>query len=127
MDKAKSKLADDLTGAFQAVTEAGAKPMHFEPLTSSGTTGLPHDLDMVLDLPLTLTVELGRAKLPIGELLSMHPGAVLPLDVKAGDPLNVLVNGCLVARAEIVVTDGSYGIRLTQIVTPSERLRNLHS
>ena len=101
--------------------------MAFEPLETSGQPVPERDFGMVLDLPLDMTVELGRVKMPIGELLSTHPGAVLTLDIKAGDPLRIMVNGRLVAKGDIVVADEQYGIRLTEIVTPSERLRNLRS
>lgn len=125
MEKSKYSKADDLTGAFQQVPEAVARAMAFDQLTDSAKPGPLRDLDMVLDLPLNMSVELGRVKLPIGQLLSLHAGAVIELDVKAGDPLNIMVNGCLVARGDIVIVNDKYGIRLTEIVTPSERLRNL--
>ena len=125
MEKSKYSKADDLTGAFQQVPEAVARAMAFDQLTDSAKPGPLRDLDMVLDLPLNMSVELGRVKLPIGQLLSLHAGAVIELDVKAGDPLNIMVNGCLVARGDIVIVNDKYGIRLTEIVTPSERVRNL--
>lgn len=125
MDNFKHGKADDLTGAFQPVPETAPRSMAFDQLAASGKPGPERDMEMVLDLPLNMTVELGRVKLPIGELLSVHPGAVLELDMKAGDPLNIMVNGCLVARGDIVIFNEKYGIRLTEIVTPSERLRNL--
>ena len=125
MEKSKYSKADDLTGAFQQVPEAATRAMTFDQLTDSGKPGPLRDLDMVLDLPLNMSVELGRVRLPIGQLLSLHSGAVIELDVKAGDPLNIMVNGCLVARGDIVIVNDKYGIRLTEIVTPSERLRNL--
>ena len=125
MEKSKYSKADDLTGAFQQVPEAVARAMAFDQLTDSAKPGPLRDLDMVLDLPLNMSVELGRVKLPIGQLLSLHAGAVIELDVKAGEPLNIMVNGCLVARGDIVIVNDKYGIRLTEIVTPSERLRNL--
>lgn len=125
MEKSNHSKADDLTGAFQQVTETSAHSVVFDQLTATGKPRPQRDLDMVLDLPLNMTVELGRVKLPIGDLLSLHPGAVLELNMKAGDSLNIMVNGCLVARGDIVILNEKYGIRLTEIVTPSERLRNL--
>jgi flagellar motor switch protein FliN/FliY len=79
----------------------------------------------VLDLPVQLTVELGRAKTTIGALLDLAQGSVLELDRAAGEPLDLLVNGCLVARGEVVVIDGRFGIRLTEVLAPDERLRRL--
>jgi len=127
MQKPNPSKADDLTLAFESVHEPGVRSMAFEPLETSGQPVPERDFGMVLDLPLDMTVELGRVKMPIGELLSTHPGAVLTLDIKAGDPLRIMVNGRLVAKGDIVVADEQYGIRLTEIVTPSERLRNLRS
>jgi len=124
----KPNKADDLTLAFEIVNDQ--QPARSMPLESLETSGQPvpeRDIGMVLDLPLDMTVELGRVRLPIGELLTTHPGAVLTLDIKAGDPLNIMVNGCLVAKGDIVVADEKYGIRLTEIVTQSERLRNLRT
>jgi len=124
----KPNKADDLTLAFEIVNDQQpARSMPFESLETSGQPVPERDIGMVLDLPLDMTVELGRVRLPIGELLSTHPGAVLTLDIKAGDPLNIMVNGCLVAKGDIVVADEKYGIRLTEIVTQSERLRNLRT
>jgi flagellar motor switch protein FliN/FliY len=125
MDRTKPSKADDLTHAFQQVSDHDVQAKVFETLSASGAPGAARDLDMIMDLPVTMTVELGRVKLSIGELLSVHSGAILTLNAKAGDPLDIRVNGCLVARGEIVVTHGNYGIRLTEIVTPSERLNQL--
>jgi flagellar motor switch protein FliN/FliY len=128
MQRSKPHKVDDLTHAFEWVNEPpSARAMAYESLEPTGQPVSGRDLGMVLDLPLDMTVELGRTKLSVGELLSTHPGAVLSLDIKAGDPLNIMVNGCLVAKGEIVVSDEKYGIRLTEIVTRSERLRNLRN
>jgi flagellar motor switch protein FliN len=126
MQRNKPNKADDLTLAFELVNEPpSARAMSFEALEPSGQPITDRDFSLVLDLPLDMTVELGRVKLSVGELLSTHPGAVLGLDMKAGDPLHIMVNGCLVAKGEIVVSDEKYGIRLTEIVTQSERLRHI--
>ena len=68
-------------------------------------------------------VELGRTKMSIGELLALHKGSVIELNVHAGDPLDLVVNGCLIAQGEVVIVNDRYGIRLTDIISPSERLR----
>jgi len=83
-------------------------------------------LDLILDIPVTLTVELGRTKIPIKHILQLAQGSVIELDALAGEPMDVLVNGCLIAQGEVVVVNEKFGIRLTDIVTPSERMRRLN-
>jgi flagellar motor switch protein FliN/FliY len=81
---------------------------------------------MILDIPVTLTVELGRTKILIRNLLQLAQGSVVELDALAGGPMDVLVNGCLIAQGEVVVVNDKFGIRLTDIITPEERLRGLN-
>jgi flagellar motor switch protein FliN/FliY len=81
---------------------------------------------MILDIPVTLTVELGRTKIAIRNLLQLAQGSVVELDALAGQPMDVLVNGCLIAQGEVVVVNDKFGIRLTDIITPEERLRGLN-
>lgn len=80
-------------------------------------------LEMVLDVPITLSLELGRAKLSVRELLDLTQGSVVKLDRPAGEPLDILVNGCLVARGEVVVVNERFGVRVTDVVSPEERVR----
>jgi flagellar motor switch protein FliN/FliY len=87
---------------------------------------LANDIDLILDIPVQLTVELGRTKIPIKSILQLAQGSVVELDGMAGEPMDVLVNGCLIAQGEVVVVNDKFGIRLTDIVTPSERLRRLN-
>ena len=82
------------------------------------------DMDMIMNLPVKVMIELGRTKMPLGDLMSIQNGGVIELDVEAGEPLNLVVNGCLIAQGEVVIVDDRYGIRLTDIISPSERLRN---
>jgi flagellar motor switch protein FliN/FliY len=89
------------------------------------TDGSPRRLDMLLDLPLDVSVELGRAKLSIQELLSQGPGSVITLDKVAGEPLDILINDRLVARGEAVVVNDKFGVRITDIVSPQERIMRL--
>ena len=84
------------------------------------------DLDMILDIPVSLEVQLGRTKITIKNLLQLAQGSVVELDGLAGEPMNVLVNGCLIAQGEVVVVNDKFGIRLTDIITPSERIRKLN-
>ncbi len=83
------------------------------------------DINMVLDIPVQLSVELGRTKVPIKYILQLAQGSVVELDALAGEPMDVLINGYLIAQGEVVVVNDKFGIRLTDVVTPSERLRRV--
>ncbi|MEX1669271.1 flagellar motor switch protein FliN [Zhongshania guokunii] len=83
------------------------------------------DLEMVLDIPVRITLEVGGTDMPIRDLLQLHQGAIVELDRQAGDALDVLVNGTLIARGEVVVVEDKLGIRLTEVVSPAERLQSL--
>jgi len=91
---------------------------------SSGDTPID-DISRVLDIPVQLSVELGRTKVPIRHILQLGQGSVVELDALAGEPMDVLVNGYLIAQGEVVVVNDKFGIRLTDVVTPSERLRRV--
>ena len=92
---------------------------------SAGGDAAAQNLDMILDIPVNMTVELGRTKIAIRNLLQLAQGSVVELDGLAGEPMDVLVNGCLIAQGEVVVVNDKFGIRLTDIITPAERLRRL--
>lgn len=114
------------TGGGQGDADAafGAAAPHFDgELPSQPTTN--NDISMVLDIPVTLSVELGRTKVPIKYILQLAQGSIVELDALAGEPMDVLVNGYLIAQGEVVVVNEKFGIRLTDIVTPSERLRRV--
>jgi flagellar motor switch protein FliN/FliY len=85
-----------------------------------------HDFEMILDIPVQLAVELGRTRISIRNLLQLAHGSVVELEAFAGEPLDVLVNGTLIAQGEVVVVNDKFGIRLTDIITPSERMRKLN-
>ena len=89
--------------------------------------GSLNDYDMILDIPVQLTVELGRTKIAIRNLLQLAHGSVVELDGMAGEPMDVLVNGTLIAQGEVVVVNDKFGIRLTDIITPAERIRKLRN
>jgi flagellar motor switch protein FliN/FliY len=93
------------------------------PPTNASTAG--NDINMILDIPVQLTVELGRTRIPIKHILQLAQGSVVELEALAGEPMDVLVNGYLIAQGEVVVVNDKFGIRLTDIVTPSERMRRL--
>jgi flagellar motor switch protein FliN len=86
-----------------------------------------HDvnLDVILDVPVTLSMEVGRTRIPIRNLLQLNQGSVVELDRAAGEPLDVFVNGTLVAHGEVVVVNEKFGIRLTDVISPAERIRKL--
>ena len=95
------------------------------PFSAPNKDGTMQDINMVLDIPVTLSVELGRTKVPIKYILQLAQGSVVELDALAGEPMDVLVNGYLIAQGEVVVVNDKFGIRLTDVVTPSERLRRV--
>lgn len=107
----------------QAVEQvAPASFTNFSPTPGNMPSG---DINMILDIPVQLTVELGRTRIPIKNILQLAQGSVVELDALAGEPMDVLVNGYLIAQGEVVVVNDKFGIRLTDIVTPSERMRRL--
>jgi len=83
------------------------------------------NLDVILDIPVTLSMEIGRTKIPIRNLLQLNQGSVVELDRLAGEPMDVLVNGTLVAHGEVVVVNEKFGIRLTDVISPAERVKKL--
>ena len=92
---------------------------------AAGEGNASKKLDLLLDVPLDLSVELGRSRMSIQDLLNLSPGSVIELDKIAGEPLDLLVNGRLVARGEAVVVNDKFGVRITDIVSPSERIARL--
>ena len=120
-------VADGLSGAVEVADRVGSAS-HVFPKLSGNAAGGPvrQDIDMILDIPVQLTVELGRTRIPIKHILQLAQGSVIELDALAGEPMDVLVNGCLIAQGEVVVVNDKFGIRLTDIVTPSERVRRLN-
>lgn len=84
------------------------------------------DLERILDIPVQLSVEIGRARTTISNVLQLSPGSVVELEAQAGAPMDVLINGYLIAQGEVVVVNDRFGIRLTDIVTPAERMRRLN-
>ena len=118
--EAKPETASELHSAADQV--AAASFQNFTPTTATSTG---NDINMILDIPVQLTVELGRTRIPIKHILQLAQGSVVELEALAGEPMDVLVNGYLIAQGEVVVVNDKFGIRLTDIVTPSERMRRL--
>lgn len=111
----------------EAAAEPAAQPAVFEQFGAPAAGGgAIQDFDMILDIPVALTVELGRTKISIRNLLQLAHGSVVELDGLAGEPMDVLVNGTLIAQGEVVVVNDKFGIRLTDIITPQERIRKLN-
>ncbi len=102
-----------------------ASPAPFANFAPNSGTSAGNDINMILDIPVQLTVELGRTRIPIKNILQLAQGSVVELEAMAGEPMDVLVNGYLIAQGEVVVVNEKFGIRLTDIVTPSERMRRL--
>ena len=92
---------------------------------SAAAAETPRNFDLLLDIPLKITVEMGRTKMALGDLLQLGPGSVVELSKLAGEPLDVLVNGRPIARGEAVMVNEKFGIRLTDVISPSERLEGL--
>jgi len=97
----------------------------FKSFENNDIAGSLQDIDLIMDIPVKLTVELGRTKMTIKELLRLSQGSVVALDGLAGEPLDILINGYLIAQGEVVVVADKYGVRITDIITPSERMRRL--
>lgn len=112
--------------AAAAPAAQSASQSVFKPLAGA-TTGSGNDIDLIMDVPVQLTVELGRTRLTIKNLLQLGQGSVVELDGLAGEPMDIFVNGYLIAQGEVVVVEDKYGIRLTDIITPSERINRLNN
>lgn len=133
-DTPQTGMEDDWGAALaeQSKQEAALQPSQpavaaFEDFSTSNVkSGSHNDIDFILDIPVQLTVELGRTKIAIKNLLQLAQGSVVELDGLAGEPMDVLVNGCLIAQGEVVVVNDKFGIRLTDIISPSERIRKLN-
>jgi flagellar motor switch protein FliN/FliY len=113
-------VASEVAGPAESVA-----PATFANFAPHNAPGAGNDLNMILDIPVQLTVELGRTRIPIKHILQLAQGSVVELETLAGEPMDVLVNGYLIAQGEVVVVNDKFGIRLTDIVTPSERMRRL--
>lgn len=124
-----SALAEQTLGSSPAAEEpAPASAAHvFQPLNKPAESDSPTDIDMIMDIPVQLSVELGRTRLTLKNILQLGQGSVVELDGLAGEPLDVFVNGYLIAQGEVVVVEDKYGIRITDIVTPSDRIHRLNN
>lgn len=110
--------------APQRAREIEARPANFGNLKQENT-GSVSNMDMILDIPITISVEIGRTRMMVKDLLQLSQGAVVELEKLAGEPMEILVNGRLIARGEAVVVNEKFGIKLTDIVSPTERINKL--
>lgn len=110
----------------KASTAKSASDDIFRPLSPDSGSSQARELEMIMDIPVKLTVELGRTKLTIKQLLELAQGSVIELEGLAGEPMDILINGYLIAQGEVVVIEDKYGIRITEIITPSERIHKLN-
>lgn len=122
-------MADEWAAALEQQEKAGQPPAQQVELDEfvnpgSAVAGRP-DLDVILDIPVTISMEVGRTSITIRNLLQLNQGSVIELDRLAGEPLDVLVNGTLIAHGEVVVVNEKFGIRMTDVISPSERIKKL--
>jgi flagellar motor switch protein FliN/FliY len=122
LNESKPETASEVAAPLESVSAPAFTNFAANP---AGAIGAGNDLNMILDIPVQLTVELGRTRIPIKHILQLAQGSVVELEAMAGEPMDVLVNGYLIAQGEVVVVNDKFGIRLTDIVTPSERMRRL--
>ncbi|HRH76650.1 MAG TPA: flagellar motor switch protein FliN [Cellvibrionaceae bacterium] len=127
----QDNIADEWAAALEQQerdeqAQSQAKAMAFEELKdeSQGVEGRP-ELDVILDIPVTISMEVGRTPISIRNLLQLNQGSVIELDRLAGEPLDVLVNGTLIAHGEVVVVNEKFGIRMTDVISPTERIKRL--
>jgi flagellar motor switch protein FliN/FliY len=129
-DDEASRVAAELAAAAMGDSPYQARPASqiFEDFgAGGGNKGSLNDFDMILDIPVQITVELGRTKLSIRNLLQLAHGSVVELEGLAGEPMDVLVNFTLIAQGEVVVVNDKFGIRLTDIISPAERMRKIRN
>jgi flagellar motor switch protein FliN/FliY len=114
---------DDMSAMMAAAMESETADLN----SSDGATkNISPDLDVILDIPVQLAMEVGSTSISIRNLLQLNQGSVIELDRLAGEPLDVLVNGTLIAHGEVVVVNEKYGIRMTDVISPSERIKKLN-
>jgi flagellar motor switch protein FliN/FliY len=131
MEEQGDDTQDDIDALLAAGDETPAAPAaeraeldEFDPAARNLRNGAP-DLDVILDIPVRISMEVGNTEITIRNLLQLNQGSVIELDRLAGEPLDVLVNGTLIAHGEVVVVNEKFGIRMTDVISPSERIKKL--
>lgn len=120
-----AQVKEDQKDAPAEVSRASFQPLDGTAADAAKTPGGEFNLDVLLDVPVTLSMEVGRARVPIRNLLQLNQGSVVELQREAGEPLDVFANGTLIAHGEVVVVNERFGIRLTDVISPAERIRRL--
>ena len=123
-DEWAAALDDQAEGESQAQTQTQTETATFDELQDDSASGSVN-MDSILDVPVTISMEIGRTRINIRNLLQLNQGSVVELDRLAGEPMDVLVNGTLIAQGEVVVVNEKFGLRLTDIISPSERVKRL--
>lgn len=120
-------MADDWAAAMQeqADAEAAVSAVELDEFDTETKNGPSPELELILDIPVSISMEVGRTSITIRNLLQLNQGSVIELDRLAGEPLDVLVNGTLIAHGEVVVVNEKFGIRMTDVISPSERIKKL--
>jgi len=126
-EQSVSDAKEQTNAADEASAEDDFERAAFKDLNdnSGQLTTIDENLDVILDIPVTLSMEIGRTELPIHSLLQLNQGSVVELDRLAGEPMDVLINGTLIAHGEVVVINEKFGIRLTDVISPAERVKKL--
>jgi flagellar motor switch protein FliN/FliY len=124
-DNPQDSIAEKLTEAAKSSTEAGTSGTQPSSEALNLSSGKDRNLSLILDIPLRVAVELGRTRMPVSELLNLTQGSVIELNKLAGESMEVLVNDKLIARGEAVVVNEKFGVRLTDIISPAERVEQL--
>jgi flagellar motor switch protein FliN len=120
-------MADDWAAAMQeqADADAAVSAVELDEFDTDAKTGPNPELELILDIPVSISMEVGRTSITIRNLLQLNQGSVIELDRLAGEPLDVLVNGTLIAHGEVVVVNEKFGIRMTDVISPTERIKKL--
>jgi flagellar motor switch protein FliN/FliY len=125
MDNEQQAMADEWASALEEQTGEAAASVDFDELLDESVPITDPKLDVILDIPVTLSMEVGNTDISIRNLLQLSQGSVVELDRVAGEPLDVMINGTLIAHGEVVVVNDRYGIRLTDVISPQERIKHL--
>ncbi|MAO38947.1 MAG: flagellar motor switch protein FliN [Pseudohongiella sp.] len=131
MSKDEQDMADEWAQAMEEESAGSGKqskaaaPANSNGADKSKANGASPDLDVILDIPVRISMEVGSTAITIRNLLQLNQGSVIELDRLAGEPLDVLVNGTLIAHGEVVVVNDKFGIRMTDVISPSERIKKL--
>jgi flagellar motor switch protein FliN/FliY len=125
IDYYSSPAYNDSPAGVRKGEQIAVQPVQFASLREGESSGAPHNIGLIMDVPLDISVELGKTRKTIKDILELHQGAIIQLDKLAGEPVDMLVNGKLIAKGEVVVIDENYGIRITTIISPMDRMNKL--